>query len=373
MTVDKQQTFYRRPLPEDTIAFSSEQGRSVFAEALAAGGLDGYFRLAEQFHTQADPAFCGLGSLVVALNALAIDPGRLWKGPWRWFAEDLLDCCVSLAQVRARGLSLYEVACLARCNGAEVEEHHSTDTAESLARFRHMLAGAARGTWVTIVSYDRSAMGQTGSGHFSPIGGYHAARDLVLLLDVARFKYPPHWVPAERLWRSMHANDPVTGQPRGWLTLRAREQGLALGFSLRCTGDSWQALGERIRAVLSELEHARDLPSAVRTIIPLVSAIEFRAPTTPAHQEALSRARAGLRALPLYAQVSAVLNGEHAEAVSLLLLATFDSLAPSQQTLLGAVALAEPLTAELQNLKAQLAAVLGTTLPEDVEGSRTMV
>ena len=78
-------TLYRRPLPADAVEFSSTAGRQLFAEALAAGGLDGYFRIAEQFHTQAEPEFCGLGSLVVALNALGIDPGRLWKGPWRWF------------------------------------------------------------------------------------------------------------------------------------------------------------------------------------------------------------------------------------------------------------------------------------------------
>src|SRR5262245_19963860 len=115
------ETLYRRPLPADAIAFSSADGRQVFAEARAAGGLDGYFPLAEQFHTQSDPAFCGLGSLVVALNALGIDPGRLWKGPWRWFAEELLDCCVPLSQVRERGLDVEELACLARCNGARVE------------------------------------------------------------------------------------------------------------------------------------------------------------------------------------------------------------------------------------------------------------
>src|ERR1043165_4333981 len=114
------ETLYRRPLPGHATAFSSPEGRRVFAEALAAGGLNGYFPLAEQFHTQSDPSFCGLGSLVVALNALAIDPERLWKGPWRWFAEDLLDCCVPLAEVRERGLALDELACLARCNGAEV-------------------------------------------------------------------------------------------------------------------------------------------------------------------------------------------------------------------------------------------------------------
>src|SRR5690606_30953135 len=77
------ETLYRRPLPGDAIAFASPEGQRLFGEALAAGGLGGYFALAEQYQTQSDPAFCGLGSLVVALNALAIDPGRLWKGPWR--------------------------------------------------------------------------------------------------------------------------------------------------------------------------------------------------------------------------------------------------------------------------------------------------
>lgn len=31
-------------------------------------------------------------------------------------------------------------------------------------------------------------------------GGYHAETDQVLILDVARFKYPPHWVPLKTLW-----------------------------------------------------------------------------------------------------------------------------------------------------------------------------
>jgi len=134
-------TLYRRPLPPDTIAFSSAEGRQLFAEALARGGLEGYFPLAEQFHTQSDPAFCGLGSLVVALNALAIDPGRLWKGPWRWFAEDLLDCCVPLAQVRERGLDLDELSCLARCNGAAVELVRASAEPVNLANATLTLAG----------------------------------------------------------------------------------------------------------------------------------------------------------------------------------------------------------------------------------------
>src|SRR5215813_5260972 len=132
------QTLYRRPLPAEAIAFSSAEGRQLFAEALASRGLEGYFPLAEQFHTQSDPAFCGLGSLVVALNALAIDPGRLWKGPWRWFSEDLLDCCVPLEHVRERGLDMDELACLARCNGADVQAFRASGA--SLAQWRAALA-----------------------------------------------------------------------------------------------------------------------------------------------------------------------------------------------------------------------------------------
>jgi glutathione gamma-glutamylcysteinyltransferase len=212
------QTFHRRPLPSDAIAFSSAEGKGVFSEALASEGLNGYFPLAEQFHTQADPAFCGLGSLVVALNALSIDPGRLWKGPWRWFSEEILDCCVPLTDVRERGVNVDEFACLARCNGADVEVHRSD--ASSLEDWRAALAIAASGEAVVIVAYDRAAMGQTGSGHFSPIGGHHRGRDLALILDVARFKYPPHWVSADSLWHAMARIDLSTGLTRGWLVVR---------------------------------------------------------------------------------------------------------------------------------------------------------
>ena len=41
---------------------------------------------------------------------------------------------------------------------------------------------------VVVVSYSRKQLGQTGDGHYSPIGGYHRASDQVLILDVARFK-----------------------------------------------------------------------------------------------------------------------------------------------------------------------------------------
>jgi glutathione gamma-glutamylcysteinyltransferase len=360
------ETLYRRPLPGDAIAFSSPEGRKVFAEALTAGGLDGYFPLAEQFHTQADPSFCGLGSLVVALNALGIDPGRLWKGPWRWFAEDLLDCCVPLAEVQKRGLDIDELSCLARCNGADVEIVRAD--AANLAAWRSAVATASRGETVVIASYDRAAMGQTGSGHFSPIGGYHAARDMALVLDVARFKYPAHWVSVERLWRAMHPLDAVTGRARGFMVLRRRERGILLGFSLQCEGESWQALERRLKLVVRELETSVDLASLARAAVPLTLHVELRTPSVAAHREALAAARAAVREVAAYDAIVDVVGPERGEAVTLLLLALADLLSPEQRALVGAVMGAgcdDPaLVAELANLRAQLTALAEVTTSE---------
>lgn len=353
------QTFYRRPLPESAIPFSSADGRRLFAEALAAGGLDGYFPLAEQFHTQAEPTFCGLGSLVMALNALAIDPGRLWKGPWRWFGEELLDCCVPLEVVRARGLDLDELACLARCNGADVTLHRAD--AAPLGTWRDALAEGAQANAVIVASYDRSALGQTGSGHFSPLGGFHRERDLTLILDVARFKYPPHWVSAEGLWEAMRTVDPATGKSRGWITLRARARGAGLGFSIRCDGDSWRGLVQRLAQAVSELDASADVDALIRAITPLATHLEVRTPSTPAHHELIDHTRSALRALPVYPRVAAVAGAERAELVTLLLLAS-ETLVDAERrehvvALVGDVDEDSPLAAELQNVRAQLSAL----------------
>src|SRR5688572_24781442 len=132
-------TLYMRPLPASLPALESAAGPAAFQRALLAGTLEGYFRLAQQFHTQADPAFCGLGSLVCALNALGIDPRRRWKGAWRWFSEELLDCCKSLEEVRRSGITLDEAACLARCSGASATVHRG-DEADAGAFRKDLLA-----------------------------------------------------------------------------------------------------------------------------------------------------------------------------------------------------------------------------------------
>ncbi|EGC38412.1 hypothetical protein DICPUDRAFT_53337 [Dictyostelium purpureum] len=211
-------SFYKRDLPSHLIEFSSEEGKLIFKEALLNGNMENYFSLAEQFLSQSDPAFCGLATLAMVLNALKIDPNRLWKGPWRWFAEDMLDCCIPIDSVKKRGITFTEFSCLSKCNGANIKSYRGDEN--DIHQFRSSIIEASSKQGIHLVmSYSRKTLGQTGSGHYSPIGGYHKEKDLALVLDVARFKYAPHWVPVETLWESMKVLDKETNKPRGYYVL----------------------------------------------------------------------------------------------------------------------------------------------------------
>jgi len=323
---DPAQSLYRRPLPRELVAFASPEGRALFDAARAAGGLESFFPLIEQFHTQADPAFCGLGTLVVALNALGVDPGRLWKGPWRWFSEELLDCCSPLERVRAQGITLDEFACLARCNGAIAEVHRPDGF--TLAEFRAAIDAAARSPVdpALIVSYDRGALGQTGSGHFSPIGGYDPASDHALVLDVARFKYPPHWVPVPALYAALQPCDPTTGRPRGWVALRRSSRPPSLLFTARCVGDGgYEVFSAALDGLAAAIAPTRDLDAALQALLSALSefpvTVERRPLALSEHTAASEALLAGLRSIPLYDRVEAVRPPWPTEAATLLLLA----------------------------------------------------
>jgi glutathione gamma-glutamylcysteinyltransferase len=379
MTMDG---FYRRPLPPPLVAFASDEGRALFREALAEGDLEGYFALAEQFHTQSEPAYCGLGSLVVALNALGIDPGRLWKGPWRWYSEELLDCCVPLDRVEHEGITLDQLLCLARCNGARGEVTRADEG--GFDRFREAVRTAVRtpSGVALVAAYARAELGQIGSGHYSPVAGYHAGRDLVLVLDVARFKYPAHWVPAALLWEAMRPIDPSTRRSRGYVTLR-RGGALSVFFLASTRRHAWRdvlaALDGRLRDGLRE-----DAPgtldalgrSFVRHLGPeLAGALETReAPLSPEHAALAEALFAALRALPVHASLSAALAPREsvlagrphgAEIAAVLLLACADVLAEGTaaptRALLQAVAapgaVPEPVASEIAVVREQVAAL----------------
>lgn len=250
-------SFYKRELPSPpSIAFSSEQGQDIFQDALKEGMLKGFFSLIEQFRTQDEPSFCGLASVAMVLNSLAIDPRRPWKGSWRIFHEQMLDCCIPLEKVQKEGITMSQAACLAKCNGAEAQEFPFGSVSEE--DFRDMVKeSCSTSVYHIIVSYSRQHFLQTGDGHFSPIGGYSPTHDAVLILDTARFKYPPHWVPLPMLYQAMEYVDPTTQSPRGFLKVTAAPVLQSVLFALDVQQVShWQAsqvyLEETLQSLLQQ-------------------------------------------------------------------------------------------------------------------------
>ena len=147
----------------------------------------------------------------------------IWiEGIWRWFDESMLDCCVAPEEIKTKGVPLPKLACLARCNGAHCTLKHADAVTEEEFRrdvIQTMRTAEGYSPQVIIVSYSRPVLNQSGSGHFSPLGAYNSRRDMVLIMDVARFKYPPYWVPVSNLWSAMAAKDDVTGLSRGYFII----------------------------------------------------------------------------------------------------------------------------------------------------------
>ncbi|KAL0552766.1 hypothetical protein IC582_011891 [Cucumis melo] len=209
--------FYRRLLPSPpAIDFASSDGKRLFSEALRDGTMEGFFKLIPYHQTQSELTYCGLTTLTVVLNALSIDPCRKWKGPWRWFDETMLDCCEPLPKIKTDGITFDKFVNLARCNGAKVVAFRTSESTVDDFRKQVISCSSSEDCHV-IISYHRGVFKQTGAGHFSPIGGYHTGKDMVLILDVARFKYPPHWVPLTLLWDAM--NKLAIRLPRGYMIL----------------------------------------------------------------------------------------------------------------------------------------------------------
>jgi glutathione gamma-glutamylcysteinyltransferase len=215
-------SLYTKPLPPGLVHFCSPAGRTRLARALTGGTAAAFCPLVAQLQTQAFPAACGVTTLAVVLNAARVDPCRVWHTPWRWYDERFLYCCSPEERVRAAGVTLDEFACIAQCHGllAEVMRGLADVDARALVERVVSAEGGEDGEISFLVAaFSRAALGQTGDGHFSPVAAYDAETDSVLVLDTARFKYPPFWVRLPELNSATRAVDAETQLPRGFVVL----------------------------------------------------------------------------------------------------------------------------------------------------------
>jgi len=197
------------PLPDNLTDLRSQQGEQFLLEAQAH---EAYFAISATFETQKNQAYCGVASMVMALNAIhAPAPASPEYEPYHTFTQDnLLDDRTETVLPRAilarQGMTLDQLGQLLSLHPIKVEVHHVTEHGRDEFRKAAGEYLATKGRFV-IVNYLRKVMGQQIGGHISPLAAYDAKADRFLILDVARYKYPPVWVTTSDLFNAMNTTD----------------------------------------------------------------------------------------------------------------------------------------------------------------------
>ena len=120
--------------------------------------------------------------------------------------NDRTEAILPQATILKQGITLDQIGQLLQVQPVDVVVRHASDT--DLDTFRSEVATSlAQPGHHVLVNYLRKTIGQQTGGHFSPLAAYDKETDRFLILDVARYKYPPVWVRAEELFAAMNTKD----------------------------------------------------------------------------------------------------------------------------------------------------------------------
>lgn len=205
------------PVSQNLIPLNSTEGEKLLSSSKAQ---EDYLPLSAYFVTQINPAYCGVASMVMALNALGIPaPASGELGNSHAFTQDnvfneRMQQVRSQAEISVRGMTLEKLGQLLSTYPVKVDVHYASDM--TVDQFRDLAEkNLQQPNNVVLVNYLRKSIGQQRGGHISPIAAYNRQTDHFLILDVSRYKYPPVWVKAKELWQAMATTDSESGKTRG--------------------------------------------------------------------------------------------------------------------------------------------------------------
>lgn len=206
-------------LPDTSVALSSKAGQQLLLESEHKSA---YWPLSIRYESQENHSFCGPASAVMILNSLGLRaPLSLTHAPFHEFQQESFftpetEKILPRARLLQRGATLQQLARMLRVHGAQAQAVHARAGGEDRFRSEARQALSQDGHFV-IINFARAPLNQTGGTHFSPLGAYHAGSDRFLVMDVARFRYPPFWVKTGELFRSMNTVDSDSGDTRGYI------------------------------------------------------------------------------------------------------------------------------------------------------------
>ncbi len=186
-----------------------------------------FFSIMPYVVTEEHETFCGPASITSVLNSLPTTkrPVPPQFSPYHYFTQDSLfieatEKIISKEKVATGGLTLEQLRQFLEVWAANPAIYYGSTL--SLPQFRNLITSTLTNPKQRlIVNFDRKGIDQIGSGHFSPIGAYDSKSDSVLILDVAKYKYPPVWVKTSDLFGAIQGIDSTSGKSRGLVRITA--------------------------------------------------------------------------------------------------------------------------------------------------------
>jgi len=202
----------------DPLIYITDQGgQTLFDDAELKSQ---YFKLATYLESEQVLTFCGPATIADVLNSLDLTrpvPQQLY--PWGLFTQYSVftpenQKIKPYPMVEHDGLVLEQLTGFFNNLGVKAELHHA-DTIDATWLRDTIKTTLADPNKRLVVNYSRKPLGQNGDGHISPVGAYDVETDRVLVLDVAKYKYPPVWMTVADLYKAMNTTDSGSGKTRG--------------------------------------------------------------------------------------------------------------------------------------------------------------
>ena len=201
----------------DVIYWNTEAGKALRARIPADSD---YWQLSPTFAEQSTQSYCSVASAITVLNALPIKkPVDPRYTPYAYFTQSnyfspQATRIISAQTVMDMGMTREQMVGTLAANGAHASSIAGDTFTDASLRALLQKALGDDGQFV-LANYYRPKLGQVGGGHWSVLASYDAQSDRVLILDVAKYKYPPEWVRISAMRKAIDTLDTSSDQARG--------------------------------------------------------------------------------------------------------------------------------------------------------------
>jgi hypothetical protein len=201
----------------DVIYWDSTAGRALRARIPAEAD---YWQLIPTFAVQNTQSYCSVASAITVLNAMPIKkPIDPTYAPYAYFTQsnyftpDVIKI-ISPQTVLQMGMTREQMTETLAAQGVLAKSIAGDTLNDDDLRTLLQKALLDDGQFV-LANYFRATLGQVGGGHWSVLAAFDAQSDRVLILDVAKYKYPPVWVGISTLRQAIATMDTTSNKTRG--------------------------------------------------------------------------------------------------------------------------------------------------------------